>query len=164
RRGRLPDAEAGSLRLPPVCCRHLPVSDHLLHQLHRLACHLLWLQLRVIGTVGNSRAGPPPVHKQVAQVREFYQRQGVCFKPSWVSMSCGGHRRRHLAPGLRTAALPSVSAPGLGWRQWGRTVVRAGEGPPGWICPSAGTWGPPALKLGAKRHSVVSFREDTNTR
>ncbi|XP_047704932.1 izumo sperm-egg fusion protein 4 isoform X1 [Prionailurus viverrinus] len=42
---------------------HLPVRDDLLYQLHGLARRLLWLQLRVIGTVGNSCAGPPPVHK-----------------------------------------------------------------------------------------------------
>ncbi|XP_046950787.1 izumo sperm-egg fusion protein 4 isoform X3 [Lynx rufus] len=42
--------------------KHLPVRDHLLYQLHGLARRLLWLQLRVIGTVGNSCAGPPPVH------------------------------------------------------------------------------------------------------
>ncbi|XP_030192186.1 izumo sperm-egg fusion protein 4 isoform X2 [Lynx canadensis] len=52
----------GSLRPPLLCCRHLPVRDHLLYQLHGLARRLLWLQLRVIGTVGNSCAGPPPVH------------------------------------------------------------------------------------------------------
>jgi hypothetical protein len=28
-------------------CRHLPVRDHLLQQLHGLTRHLLWLQLRV---------------------------------------------------------------------------------------------------------------------
>lgn len=55
RRQRAPGAE-GRPQPPVLCCRHLPVPDHLVQQLHRLACHLLWLQLRV-GSGGGAQ-GP----------------------------------------------------------------------------------------------------------
>lgn len=64
-RWRAPGAE-GRPQPPVVCCRHLPVRDHLVYQLHRLACHLLWLQLRVGSGSGpwgpkiSPKAPPPP--------------------------------------------------------------------------------------------------------
>ncbi|XP_059744046.1 izumo sperm-egg fusion protein 4 isoform X2 [Bos javanicus] len=53
---------------PLVCCRHLPVRDYLLHQLHGFARRLLWLQLRVVSAVGESSAGPPPVHLDITKL------------------------------------------------------------------------------------------------
>ncbi|XP_055968781.1 izumo sperm-egg fusion protein 4 isoform X1 [Sorex fumeus] len=46
-----------------LCCRHFPLQDHLMHELHRFPRGLFRLQLRVLDTVGESCAGSPPVHK-----------------------------------------------------------------------------------------------------